>query len=285
MMKIKHILFTFLLINIIVASDICAMEQPNKQKTEQPSLRPYPSNLPALIFFGWDKSEESYLNKLPLELIVKIINHTRGIKNGQYLLNAVKANHKDEVERLLKEAYIDVNVKDENDYTPLIWAAISNDSGIVKILLDKAGNLNVQDKYGSTPLSIGVRNNNSEIVQLLLAKGANLNIEDQYGQVPLNWAVIERNTEIVQMLLNNGANPNMQGVFRSTALHWAVKSEKPKIVQILLDNGANPNIQNKYRRTALHLAIKKKNQAIINLIIKAKEKLDYTSANIGTSGS
>jgi len=246
-MKIKNILYVFLWINIVVASNIHTMEQP----TEQPLHRAYPSYLPLLLLYGWN-FEESCLSKLPPELIVELINHMRKIqndqdllslRNGEDLLNAMKIDDKDKIRQLLNEPYIDINVKDEYGYAPLIWATKSNNSKIVKILLNKGANPNMQDNRGDTPLIWAVNNNNPEIIRILLGKGANPNIQNRNGHTPLIWAA---------------------------------RNNKPEIVRILLDKGADPNIAGNDRYTPLDWATSHGTQAIINLIIKAKEKLDCT---------
>jgi len=204
-MKIKNILYVLLFINIMMITDIYAMEQPNVQQTEQPSRKIYPSNLPLLLLSGCLKNAESCLSWLPTELIVEIINHARKIKTDQDagLFMAVIANDKDTVIQLLNEPYIDVNVK---------------------------------NKYGSTPLIWAVDKNNPKIIQILLDNGANPNIEDNDGDTALIWAVIYNKPKIVQILLDNGANPNSQdpNIFHN-ALWWAKESNNQNIIKILED--------------------------------------------------
>jgi len=288
-MKIKNILYVFLLINIMIAPAIHAMEQPNKQKTEQPSPRPYPSNLPRLLLSGCLKNEESCLSKLPMELIVEIINHIRKIQKDQDLLNArndrdlldaVIVNDENGVRRLLKEPYIDANIKDENGCMPLFWAISNNHSEIVKMLLDKGAHLDMQDAYGGrTPLIWALRCNKSTIAQILIDKGAHLDIRDDLGCTALHWAVIQNNQEIVQILIDQGANIDIQDNEGHNLLYWAVRNNKPEIVRILLDKGADPNMAGNDRYTPLYWALEKNNEAIINLIIEAKENLDSTFDN------
>jgi len=279
-MKIKNILYVFLFINIMMITNIHAMEQPDKQKqTGQPLRRIYPSNLPFLLLYGW-KCDESCLSNLPKELIVEIINHTRnlqrGIQNGQYLLNAARANDKREVSRLLTQPYIDVNVKDEDGNTALIWAVkcISKawtpsygNPEIVQMLLDKGANLGIQDNDGWTALHWAVRKNNPEIVQILLDNGANPNIQDNYGYTPLIRPAINNKQEIVQILLNKGANPDIQDDDGWTPLHCAAKYNNLEIVQLLLNVKANPDIPDRDGWTPLNWAVRNKNLKIIKILL------------------
>jgi len=202
-MKIKNIMYVFLLINFTMAPAIHAMEQPNKQQTERPLRRIYPSNLPLLLCCGCLKNEESCLNSLPMELIVEIINHARKIKTDQDadLLKAARNNDKNEVRRLLNEHYIDINIKDENGYTVLNWAIKRSNPETVQILLDNGANLDIPATHGRIPLIYAVIYNNPEIVQMLLDKGANLDISDNNGYTALDWARKNNNQAIINLII------------------------------------------------------------------------------------
>jgi len=203
-MKIKNILYVLLLVNIMTVSDVLAMRQANKrQQPRQSSRRIYPPNLPLLLCCGCLKNEESCLNKLPLELIVEIINHARKIKTDQAanVLTAVEANDKDKIRQLLNEPYIDINAKNKHERTPLNWAT---------------------------------RKSNPEIVQMLLDNGADPNIQGKDGSTALHWAIIYNKLEIVQMLLDNGANPNIQDFNDCTALWWAIEIKHVTMINLIM---------------------------------------------------
>jgi len=276
-MKIKNILYVFLWISIVMASDIRAMERPNKQQTEKLSRKPYHSNLPLLLWCGRLKNDESCLNWLPPELIIEIIKHITKIQNDQNQLNirndwnlleAADNNDEDEVKRLLNEPYIDVNVKDEDGNTALNLAVKNNNPKIVQTLLNNNANPNIPYTYmnGFTALIVAVRNNNPTIVQMLLDEGANPYIQDHYGCTALHRVTRNTNSEIVQMLLDKGANPNIQDIDGWTALFGAVTDNRSDIVQMLLDAGANIDIRDKDGDTALDLAVRNKNLEIIKIL-------------------
>jgi len=193
------------------------------------------------------------------------------------LLRAARKNNEKEVKRLLKEPYIDIDIKDEEGFTALIWAIVNKNSKMVKMLLDKGANLNIQDDDRWTALQWAVMEKDSDIVKMLLDKGANP--DTQNGPITLILAVLYRDPKIVKILLDKCANPNLQNKDGQTALQWAVMEKDSEIVKILLDEGSNPNIQDNDGQTALDLAIKLKYQAIIDLIIKAQKRMDSTSGS------
>jgi len=258
-MKIKNILYLFLLTNITVPY-IFTMEEP---KTGRPyeEIKIFfdlnPDIFEALKeFHRLEKSEKLIL---PVELRDMIIEAIRSDKNGLALLNAIKNSNIDEVNRLLKKPYININVQGEYGITPLMEAVRKRRSEakecveIVKILLEKGANLDLQDSYGSTALHYAVNMNKPEIVQMLLEKGANPNMQNKDGETALHRASVAQ-PEIVKMLLEKGANPNLQDKLGWAALYWAVRMANSEIVQMLLEKGANPNLKNIKGYTVFNVA-------------------------------
>ena len=111
----------------------------------------------------------------------------------------------------------DVNAKDKEGRTPLIWAASKGQLELCNILLDKNDELNkqvlkgiqngwledevkkilknrvnvdAQSSEGETPLMGTAKNGYIEICKLLIKRAANINIKDKDGFTPLCYAVI-----------------------------------------------------------------------------------------------
>jgi len=288
----KNILYVFLWINIVAALDISAMEQPNGQQTEQLLCRVYPSNLPLLVWCAGLKNEESCLSMLPNELIEKIINHIRRIQNGQYLLNAMKVNYKDAIWRLLNEPYIDVNIKDENGYTPLIYAVVYNNPEIVQILLEKGANPNIQGRYERTALNWAVKNKRPQIVQLLLNKGASISPMEQPNAQPsrrlytsklpllLLSGRLKNNESCLSMLptkliaeiikhireIQNGQD--LLNARNDRDLLDAVEAnDENKVKQLLSKPYIDVNVKYNFGYTALNLAVQKYNPIIVQILL------------------
>jgi ankyrin repeat protein len=50
----------------------------------------------------------------------------------------------------------DVNAKTRSGYTPLYWAAYSDQKEVVQLLIAKGADVNAKNKYGDTPLDVAI---------------------------------------------------------------------------------------------------------------------------------
>lgn len=101
-------------------------------------------------------------------------------------------------------------------------------------------NLNYRDENGRTVLIYASLRGYTECVELLLRAGANPNIPEKYGWTALMYVSLRGYTECLQLLLQYKANPNLQTDYGWTALIWTVLKDKTECVRLLLKAGANP---------------------------------------------
>jgi len=106
------------------------------------------------------------------------------------LLNATRYNAKPEIIRYLIELGADVNVRDENKMTPIMWASLDNANPETLELLVQAGaNINARAKNGKTAIYYAIAGKNKvDIIQKLLDLGANVNVRDEENIMPLDLA-------------------------------------------------------------------------------------------------
>jgi len=117
--------------------------------------------------------------------------------------------------KLLVEHGANVNLVDENGYSPLISACAYNNSNIAKYLIEHGADinqsfflntpLNIVYQNG-TPLTIACRNGNEDIALCLLEHGANVNDKDRSGCTPISYACKKGNVNIIRFLMNYGAD-------------------------------------------------------------------------------
>ena len=84
----------------------------------------------------------------------------------------------------------DVNRRDQNGMTPLMWASTANTNPeVVSLLLAAGADLEAQDNYGFTSLMLAVEfNQNPAVIVALLESGADVKAKDKGGRTALYYA-------------------------------------------------------------------------------------------------
>ncbi len=127
----------------------------------------------------------------------------------------------------------DINLQDEDGWTPLMYASFCNYIDIVTLLLSKNVDVNVKNNYGKTALIFACKSNYPVIVELLLKYGADSNIKNSDGRTILINACLEGNIEIVKMLIKYGANANIIDNYGKSACDYAAKFNAGALCEIL----------------------------------------------------
>jgi len=249
-MKIKNILYLFLLTNVAVPYIFTMEESTQIQQW-------LPEQIEQNVYSGiWGLENSEVFSQLPPELKRIIIVNVKSDANGRALLNEIKAKHYDKVTELLTKRYINTNVQDEYGRTPLIEL-------ISQALWE------YKSEYPEHHRSWKYRRIKIEIVQILLDKGADPNLQDTRGDTALYLATEQNSLEVVQLLLDKRANPNLQNKYGETALHIAVEEENAEIVKLLLEKGANVDLQDRDGHTALSLATIRDDSEMVQILLKA----------------
>lgn len=149
----------------------------------------------------------------------------------------------------------------------LLEAAKSGDEGKVKGLLDKGADINAKDANGFTSLIWAAFMGHAKVVELLLDKGANANAKTTKEEVlynPPGFTKIPAGStalmaaggdiKVVKALLNKGADVNARSSDDSTVLMMVLFSGHTEVVKLLVEKGADVNAKNKYGTTALKIA-------------------------------
>ncbi|CAG9318492.1 unnamed protein product [Blepharisma stoltei] len=134
--------------------------------------------------------------------------------------------------------------------------------------------LNIQDNNGYTPLMSSIRKEDIYFCERLLEYGALHTTNNQFdnGDSPLHYACDIGNINIVKLLLDYGAIIDIPNALKITPLMYAVQKEHWKLVKVLLSYKSDPTIKDIYGDTALHWAIKKKaKKAIIDELIRGRD--------------
>lgn len=201
--------------------------------------------------------------------------------NEQSFLKTIESNDSIAV-KLFMEAGMDPNVNVDGG-TPLMVAAAKNRVEIAKNLIEKKANVNAKDKEGSTPLIFAIVGDpkgsaSTEAVKLLLDNNADVNIHRTHdGFTPLMAAVAKNDLTIVKLLLAKGADVNAKSKDGITALIVAAASDNKgsvitDIAKLLLEKGADVNAKPEQGMSALTAAKKSNKQDLINILLAAGAK-------------
>ncbi|TSE05591.1 ankyrin repeat domain-containing protein [Aquimarina algiphila] len=136
----------------------------------------------------------------------------------------------------------------------------------INLELDRNTNINCLAGDGLSTLQWAITAD-SNVLSLLLDKGANPNTKSTEGATPIMNAVQSNKVEHLNILIENKADINAKDNRGFTALHRASEMGHKEIVRILLENGADKNVEAE-SHTPLSLAIAMKNKEIINLLEK-----------------
>ena len=130
----------------------------------------------------------------------------------------------------------DVNAKDGDGFTPLVFAVDKGHKEIVEILIAKGADVNAKDKLGWTPLFYAAFSGRTEVVELLIAKGVDVNAKDNLGT--LRYAASGGHKETVELLIANGADVYAKGGGNDTTpLDMAIRLRRTETIDLLRKHG------------------------------------------------
>lgn len=137
----------------------------------------------------------------------------------------------DSARRLVQHG-ADVNARDSNDVSPLMYAIGTHNSEMLALLVRKDADLealSVQTKM--TPLILAVEIGDTDAMMILLKNGLNINRTNHEGYTPLMAAAESGRARVVEVLLDRGAEPEAKDYKGKTALMLAQKNGHTEVVQ------------------------------------------------------
>ena len=140
------------------------------------------------------------------------------------------------IKKALAQGY-EVNSRDPEKRTALMYASFNGQTAIVKMLIEAGADVNAQDTVGTSALMFAASApTGSETVQVLLDAGAKINMIDNNEHfTALMWAAAEGQADNVMLLLKNEADATLKDVDGDTAESFAAKKGHTAIVQIIQD--------------------------------------------------
>jgi ankyrin repeat protein len=166
---------------------------------------------------------------------------------------ASKRNNLSVVDVLISNG-MDVNVKDVNNKTVLIYAIEKNNKEMIKLLLKKNAKLPEEKEMMDQFLHSAVLFGFQDIAEKLVKSGASLSSIDNKGRSLLHNAVIGNNLKWIDLLIAKHIGINQLDSFNRTPLHYSVEQGQIDITKLLMKKGAYINIIDCSNRTPLNIA-------------------------------
>ncbi|QDL37625.1 ankyrin repeat domain-containing protein [Rhodoferax sediminis] len=158
----------------------------------------------------------------------------------------------------------DPNTPDPKGQNGLLMALAEPALKAAQALLDAPKiDVNVRNQQDESPLMIAALKGELDMVRELIAKGADVN---KPGWAPLHYAATGGHLEIMSLLLDNSAYIDAASPNGTTPLMMAASYGTPAAVKLLLDEGADPTLKNQKGLSAINFAQRANRQDSADLI-------------------
>jgi ankyrin repeat protein len=115
---------------------------------------------------------------------------------------------------------LELDVKNEYQYTALILAAEYGHLECVKLLVEAEAALDLDNKFGKTALIMAAENGKDAIVRLLCESGANVNALSKRGVSALMLAAVKGHFAVVKILTEHSADIRIEN---KDKVRWFVR--------------------------------------------------------------
>src|SRR5688572_16213261 len=125
------------------------------------------------------------------------------------------------------------------DRPPLVAAARTADSTVLRALLQQGADVNAAEGDGTTALHWASYRDDGDSADVLIRAGAKVNAANDLGATPLWTASLNGSEAMVRRLLAAGANPDAALLAGETPVMVAARAGKPAVIEQLIAKGAN----------------------------------------------
>ncbi|MBW5410644.1 hypothetical protein E6A50_09730, partial [Brachyspira hampsonii] len=220
----------------------------------------------------------------------------QGFRGRTALFSALEYDRKENIEmvKLLIKNKADVNISydgdNENEETPLMYAAMKGYKETIKILIENKADINKRNRNNANALIYAYMFGHDDIADILLQNGSDsldkslkvssLNQSTLLsGNVPLiNAAEHSTNEVFLQKIIDNYADINYKTYDCKTALIEAASYNNINAVKVLLKNNADVNVQNN-GKTALMWACRSGNLEMTKMLLDAGADKNIKNGN------
>lgn len=153
--------------------------------------------------------------------------------------------------------------------TPMMWAAKNGHSYIVHLLVTYGGDPALVDSQGYNVLQLATHSSNVMLILYLLHIDVPVDSVDPQGHTCLMWAAYQGDALSVESLLHWGANVNARDADGLNALHWAVVRGNRGCVRRILEEGADLAAKQNEGKTARELSVELKTKKVFESALES----------------
>lgn len=185
------------------------------------------------------------------------------------IFEAVKNNDWDGIARLIENG-IDINIRDKEGMTALIYASWNGKTEIVKKLLHNGADVNSADNLGWTALMLASAGGYASIIEMLILSGADIHAKSHENATALMYAANsdQDHPGCIKLLTNHGALINEVESINYSALTFAAMRGNLQAAVVLIESGADININYGKHSNPLATAKEYKRVEMVDLLRK-----------------
>ncbi len=189
------------------------------------------------------------------------------------LTQAVKNGNREIVSTLLTFG-ADVNLRDGNQRTPLMYLSEKATPELLRDLLSMGARLNARDEYGASVLMNAAEYNPPRILRDMIEAGAQVNSRDSSGENCLFRAARTNTAESIILLLEAGADMEVRNEDGETALMSMAASGNLANFQTLIARGADRNVRAEDGRTLLMFTAVNEDPRLAKSLVESGEDVN-----------
>lgn len=159
------------------------------------------------------------------------------------------------VQKLLDHGPHTIDMKDHDNFTPLVHSIVRRRDDCVRLLLEHNARIDPDSDADHIPLNLACQHGCVEIAKMLLERNAKL-LPDAEGLFPQHLvARSSQEAELLLLLRQHGADLNQRDkLYQWTPLFHAASEGRVECLRVLLENGADPEALDEKGLTAMYYA-------------------------------
>ncbi|QDH18745.1 hypothetical protein wCauA_03885 [Wolbachia endosymbiont of Carposina sasakii] len=224
-------------------------------------------------------------------------NVNRELLDKLPLLSWAACKNSVNVAQLLLSIGADIDIRCDQNWTPLHYAVSAGQYDMVRFLVDQGASILAKDNNVKTPLRIVNELGNTEVANFLRAKldkylfsaierkdirkvsdfldgGANIEAKGINNQTPLCVASCKGNLYVLKLLLSRNAKVNVQDDSRKTPLHYAAREGHSDVAELLLGRGTMIDAEDCFGMAPLHYAAYHNREGMVSFLISQGAKVE-----------